>query len=183
MANFLTDVYPPRQCTRPGQHSYDSCHSQTGMFLTGFGGWGVGEGGGGGWVEERDIPSLTRNFQFYLPWKLLPAEEERIKLQIEETEDMVAQEQREFQLRREQEQEDEQLNGANSLNEPDLVTDHHHEAIDTTAGVYSDHGDAETLNPENDDTNLDNVPTLDEGPDVSDVRDVVVEAGEDTVIY
>lgn len=105
---------------------------------------------------------------------------------------MVAQEQREFQLRREQEQEDEQLNGANSLNEPDLVTDHHHEAIDTTAGVYSDHGDAETVNPENDDTNLDNVPALDEGPDASDIRrlsdlgdarDVVVEAGEDTVIY
>lgn len=103
---------------------------------------------------------------------------------------MVAQEQREFQLRREQEQEDEQLNGANSLNEPDLVTDHH-EAIDTTAGVYSDHGDAETVNPENDDTNFDNVPALDEGPDVSDIRrlsdlgDVrdVVEAGEDTVIY
>lgn len=104
----------------------------------------------------------------------------------------MAQEQREFQLRREQEQEDEQLNGANSLNEPDLVTDHHHEVIDTVAGDENDHGDAETVNPENDDTNLDNAPALDEGLDASDIRrpadlgdvgDVVVETGEDTVIY
>lgn len=105
---------------------------------------------------------------------------------------MVAQEQREFQLRREQEQEDEELNGANSLNEPDLVTDHHHEAIDTTAGDYNDHGDAETVNPEIDDTNFDNAPVLDEGLDASDIRRlsdlgdaryVAIEAGEDAVIY
>lgn len=140
---------------------------------------------------ERDTRWLTQNFQFYLPWKLLPAEEERIKLQIEETEDTIAQEQREFQLRREQEQEDEQLNRANSLNESDLVTDHHHEAIDTTVDD-NDHGDVETVNPENDDTNLDNAPILDDGLDAGDIRrpsdlgdvgDVVVEAGEDTVIY
>lgn len=84
------------------------------------------------------------------------------------------------------------MNGANSLDEPDLATDYHHEAIDTTAGDDNDQGDAETVNPENDDTNLDNAPVLDEGLDASDIRrlsdlgdtgDVVVEAGEDTVIY
>lgn len=144
----------------------------------------------GGWLGG--YINTNTNFQFYLPWKLLPAEEERIKLQIEETEDTIAQEQRVFQLRREQEQEDEQLNRANSLNEPDLATDHHHEAIDTTTGDDNDQGDAETVNPENDDTNLDNAPVLDEGLDASDIRrpsdlgdtgDVIVEAGEDTVIY
>lgn len=174
LANSLEDVYPSRKCTRPGQHSYNSCHSQTGTFFR--------EGVVGGYIIANT------SFQFYLPWKLLPAEEERIKLQIEETEDTIAQEQRDFQLRREQEQEDEQLNRANSLDEPDLATDHHHEAIDTTAGD-NDHGDAETVNPENDDTNLDNAPVLDEGldarrlSDLGDTGDVVVEAGEDTVIY
>lgn len=45
LTNSLTDVYPSRQCTRPGQHSYDSCHSQTGMFLRDFGGEGMGKRG------------------------------------------------------------------------------------------------------------------------------------------
>lgn len=129
----------------------------------------------------------------------MPAEEGRIKVQIEEAEDTITQEQREFQLRREREEEDEQLNGgANNLNEPDLVTDLHHEDdISPVIGADdgNDHGEAETVKPENDDgdhTNLDNAPILDEGleasnvrrqSDVGDMGDIVVETGEDTVIY
>lgn len=98
-------------------------------------------------------------------------------------------------MRREKEEEYEQLNGgANNLNEPDLVTDHYHheEGIDTVAGDDNRLSHAETVKPNIDDTNLDNAPVLDENlsasgvrrpSDLGDVGDIVVETGEDTVIY
>jgi hypothetical protein len=87
---------------------------------------------------------------------------------------------------------DEQLNeGANNLNERDLATDHE-EGIHTVIGKDNNRGAAGTVKPENDDTNLDNAPTLDDGlgasdgrrpSDLGDVGDIMVETGEDTVIY
>lgn len=95
-------------------------------------------------------------------------------------------------MRREHEEEDEHLNGrANNLNERDLATDHE-EGIDTAIGDDSNRSALEAVKFENDDTNLDNAPILDEGlsasnirrpSDLGDVGDIMVETGEDTVIY
>ncbi|KAI5840045.1 pinin/SDK/memA/ protein conserved region-domain-containing protein [Morchella snyderi] len=137
-------------------------------------------------LQTSALPKL-----FYLPWKLLPEEEERIKVQVEEAEDSIAQEQRKFQLRREREEEEEQLNGgANNLNEPGLAIDPHHEDDDSPMIDDNDHATEVNIrhHDDGDHTNLDHAPVHDEIDNTrrqSDIGDVgeIVEAGEDTVIY
>ncbi|KAL7269043.1 hypothetical protein RUND412_008306 [Rhizina undulata] len=132
---------------------------------------------------------------FYLPWKLLPAEEERIRAQIEEAEATVKREREEFEQLKEH---DEDLpRDLTSANHPHNDLDAVNEDVSMIAiGEDIDDGN-DTVNPTiGENTNLDHhlhhttheydervASDLRRQSDAGDNGDLIVEAGEDTVIY
>ncbi|CUS09878.1 unnamed protein product [Tuber aestivum] len=132
-------------------------------------------------LSTKSSPKL-----FYLPWKLTPEEEERIKLQVLAAQDIIDREQREFQQKRETLGEDDQNSGTANIQEPDVATDRY-DALELAEDRTHEDEDMVYEAPEDPATNLDNAPAEEQhqrnASDV-DLGDVSVEeAGEDAVIY
>ncbi|PWW79551.1 hypothetical protein C7212DRAFT_310492 [Tuber magnatum] len=142
--------------------------------------------------DERAVGNLRSNISglFYLPWKLTPEEEERIKQQVLAAQDIIDREQREFQQKRETLGEDDQNSGTANIQEPDVAADRYdalelaedraHEDEDRThEGEDRTHEDEDMVYeaPEDPAANLDNAPVEEQhqrhASDV-DLGDVIV---------
>ncbi|CAZ85379.1 unnamed protein product [Tuber melanosporum] len=132
-------------------------------------------------LSTKSSPKL-----FYLPWKLTPEEEERIKLQVLAAQDIIDREQRELQQNRGTLGGDDQNSGTANIQEPDVATDRY-DAPELAEDRTHEDEDMVYEAPEDPATNLDNAPVEEQhqrhASDV-DLGDVSVEeAGEDAVIY
>lgn len=138
---------------------------------------------------------------YYLPWKLTAEEEARIQEQLDEAELTIQRERADFERLRAREDEDEGQR-------PEATAERHTNAdysrpsrsspyvqrddeLDTVMGddttIRADHDSVNPSNEKNENTNVSTPEQDDErrrsDTTVQDVGDVVIEAGEDTVIY
>jgi len=110
---------------------------------------------------------------YYKPWQLLPSDEERIKLQIEETEALIDREVAEFKAQHSKQQQEPSLENTN-------VTEAAGESVESSAPLVSNV--AESTNVPSPKVSQPSYNTADK--DISDeIGEVVVVNEEDTVIY
>jgi hypothetical protein len=124
--------------------------------------------------------------KFYLPWRLLPSEEDSIKAQVENAKTTISNEEAEFQRRREEEDKElPALDTTNNNEDESAVID---EKSPPPAIGQSFEGDVRPdtdADPITDNNNaiLDESVNVRRHSDIGDTADLIEEGGEDTVIY
>ena len=133
------------------------------------------------------MPLTDTSTQFYLPWELTADQEDRVKDQIRDAEDLAERESREFKQRREQRLKDLGLRSGSSPAPVDEAAEgaRETEEADSARTVGKVDSDPHPSQPESTNEDASAQPSkaggTDKDPD--EAGDVMVEGDEDTLIY